>query len=181
MKRLFSIVLSTILLGFSVSGGAAESHPHELNYKKKGFFLGTELGALIGFSDRRTVGAPGKLDLLIGYQINPYISVGADLWTFWFLAYTAEAQVKVNFTDKKISPYAVGSIGAGIALNAFDDDGDNVGFLTYSAGFGVDFHLWRKSTLFAETKYRGGSGFDNGDFLDSEHGMEIGVGCRWIF
>ena len=181
MKRLYLAIIFIFLMGLQVSTQAAESRTSEFKYKKKGFFLGSELGALVGFSDGEVFGAPGKLDLLLGYQINPYFSVAADLWTFWFIAYGAEAQLKANFTDTKISPYAVGSIGIAGVLNVFDDEGDNATLLTYSGGLGLDFHLWRKATLFAETKYRGGSTFTNDDISGSGHGMEIGVGFRWIF
>lgn len=182
MKKLYLalllIALCALALAVPLPAHAKEAAPEPL-YKKKGFFLGGEVGGLVAFSDD-VFGAPGKLDFLVGYQINPYVSVAADLWTFWFIAYAAEAQVKVNFTDSKISPYAVGTVGAVGVINVWDDGDDGVeSSLTYSAGLGADFHLWKRTTLFAEVKYRGGNEFS--DFNSAGHGLEAGVGLRWTF
>lgn len=177
-----ALILSVFAILSTTPLQAQEKAPKELEFKRSGFFLGGELGALVGFDEGDVFGAPGKLDLLIGYQINPYISIAADLWTFWFVAYAAEAQVKANFTDTKISPYAVGSAGVVGIVNVFDDEEEGgVGFVTYSAGLGVDFHLWRKGTLFAEIKYRGGRAFTEEDLSGAAHGLEAGVGFRWTF
>lgn len=182
MKRLILIVLLLVLSGlalFSPLPVHADSSPPELEYKKQGFFLGGVLAGLVGFDNGSVYGAPGKLDLLAGYQINPYISVAADLWTFWFIAYAAEAHVKANFTDSKISPYAVGTVGVVKVLTLLDEDEPGGAALTYSAGLGADFHLWKQGTLFADVRYRGGRDIDNLSL--SGHGMEVGVGFRWTF
>ena len=150
-----------------------------LEYNKKGFILGTELAGFIGFDEGQVIGAPGKVDLILGYQFNPYISIAADLWTFWFVAYAAEAQIKANFTDSKISPYAIGTAGVIGVINVFDDEeGGSIGLATYSAGLGVDFHLSKKGTLFTDLRYRGGTEIDD---QGSANGIEIGVGYRWTF
>lgn len=179
MKRF--VLLAVLFQLAAVSSLQAQSKPasSEFEYKKKGFFLGGELAGLVGFGDGDVFGAPGKLDLLAGYQINPYISVAADLWTFWFIAYAAEANVKANFTDSKISPYAVGTIGVVKVISLLDEDEPGGAALTYSAGLGADFHLWKQGTLFAELKYRGGSDIDN--LSVSVNGVEAGVGFRWVF
>lgn len=152
----------------------------DFQYKKSGLILGGELGALVGF-DGGVYGAPGKLDLLVGYQVNPYFSIGADLWTFWFIAYAGEAHAKVNFTDGKISPYAVGTVGVVRVLTVLDEGEGGATAFTYSAGLGLDLHLWRHGTLFAEAKYRGGMGMNGDSFSDAAHGLEAGVGFRWTF
>jgi hypothetical protein len=182
---LFSIFLVGVLtLSPLQSLQAQESQPsHVLEYKKSGFFLGGELAALVGFDDSAVIGAPGKLDLLAGYQINPYVSVAVDLWTFWFIAYAAEAHLKANFTDTKISPYVVGTAGIVGVLNVFDDEEEDTGaaFVTYSAGLGIDFHLWKQGTLFAEAKYRGVRLSTFEDISGVVGGLEMGVGFRWTF
>ena len=179
MKRFLSILILLALSGLALPAQSAETKK-ELDYKKKGVFLGGELGALVGFDDGELIGAPGKLDFLVGYQINPYVSVAADLWTFWFIAYAAEAHVKANFTDSKISPYAVGTAGIAGVINAFEDGGNSPVGLIYSAGLGVDFHLWKQGTLFTDVRYRGGRSFDD-DLNVNGHGLEMGVGFRWMF
>lgn len=184
MKRFLLISLLLILYGLALAAPLtvhSQEKTPELDYKKKGFYLGTGLAGLIGIDGSGIAGAPGKLDFLAGYQFNPYVSVGVDLWTFWFLAYAAEAHVKANFIDAKISPYAVATTGVVGVLNVWDDGGgQNAVGLTYSAGAGVDVHLWRRTTLFAEAKYRGAVGL--GDLSSRPgHGAEIGVGFRWMF
>ncbi len=182
MKRIISITLLVGILSSSAIrplNAQEREAPDRFEYKKSGFFLGGELGALVGFGDGDVFGAPGKLDLLAGYQINPYISVAADLWTFWFIAYAAEAHVKANFTDSKISPYAIGTAGVVGVINVFEEEDTGGAAVTYSAGLGADFHLWRQSTLFAEARYRGGRGFEEGG--PAGHGLEVGVGYRWTF
>lgn len=151
-----------------------------LEFKKKGFFLGGDLAGLVGFADGDVFGAPGKVDFLAGYQINPYVSVAADLWTFWFIAYAAEARAQVNFTPAKISPYAVATAGVVGILTTLDEDEGGGSAFTYSAGLGADFHLWKRGTLFAELKYRGAAAFSGG-VNDLAHGLEAGVGLRWTF
>jgi hypothetical protein len=182
MKKIFFAYLHFILMAlvFTTSLHAEEKKLLDsYEYKKRGFQLGGELTTLIGIAPEAGI-APGKLDFLIGYQVNPHLAFYADLWTLWFLAYAAEFNTKVNFTDAKISPYFTGTVGGGGAFLLEDDDDTFGSFFTYSAGLGVDFHLWRKATLFAEGKYRGATGVS--DLNDgSVHGLEFGVGLRWTF
>lgn len=182
MKRLVLFFLLLILLALAAPLSAhSREKASELEYKKKGFFLGGELAGLMSFDfDNDTVGAPGKLDLLLGYQINPFVSVAADLWTFLCLAWAAEAHVKANFIDSKISPYAVMTAGV-VGVVPLESDSATGPIFTYSAGLGGDFHLWRKGTLFAEAKYRGGVNAGAADQNNIAHGIEIGAGFRWLF
>jgi hypothetical protein len=174
-----ALLMAGLVAAVALPAGASEKAPQTTDYKKKGFFLGGELAGLVGFADGDVIGAPGKLDFLVGYQINPYVSIGADLWTFWFVAYAAEAHVKANFTDTKISPYAVGTAGVVGIVNVFDDEEEGLALFTYSAGFGADFHLWKQGTLFTEVKYRGGTAFTKEDLSGTARGVEVGVGFRW--
>jgi hypothetical protein len=177
--KLISCLLIVGLALFSCIVPAPAQEPAQAQERKSsGLFLGGEVGALIGFGDGATLGAPGKVDFLVGYQVNPYFSVGADLWTFWFIAYAAEAHLKANFTDSKISPYAVGTAGVVGVITTLDEDEGGGAAFTYSAGLGADFNLWKRATLFTEARYRGATGWEDSP---SAHGLEAGVGLRWRF
>ncbi len=175
---LLTLIGGLILFSSSLLHSQSISSADTLDYKKQGFQLGAEIGGLIALSPD-VIGAPGKLDFLIGYKFNPYFTLNLDLWTFWFLAYVAEINPKVNFSDSKFSPYLSATFGGGGAFFLNDEDNDIRGFLTYSAGPGNDMHLWKKTTLFTEIKYRGATNF--GDERDLVHGLELGFGVRWTF
>lgn len=184
---IFFVLNAAILFTVSTPASAASLMNEEektsatLEYKKSGFHLGGELSGLIGIGEV-SGGAFGKLDFIAGYQFNPYISLNADLWTFWFLAYGVEINPKINFIDAKISPFVTASFGIASVFLLDDSDNTAEAFLTYSAGAGVDIHLSRHGTLYAFGKYRGGTNA-LGDIAagDVAHGVEFGVGFRWLF
>ncbi len=179
MKNFKAYTLFLLIFCYPTLSFSQTTEPTHWN--KPGFFLGTELAAFIS-PEIDPPGVPGKIDLLIGYQLTPKVSIAADLWTFWFIGYSAEAHVKVNFNEAKISPYAVGTVGIAGLVNVFNDSSNNVfSFLTYSAGFGGDFHLWKRTVLFTEARYRGGLKLESNQSDQMAHALELGVGLRWHF
>jgi opacity protein-like surface antigen len=189
--RKYLIIACIIGIGTGIlsmtSLSAQEKGPHDLSgWKKKGFFLGGELSGLIGFYNGvkgfqdQTVSGHGKIDLLIGYQLNPYVSLNIDAWALDLVVYGIEFNPRINFTESKISPFLTASVG--ISVNGVCEETSDCSPITYSAGIGTDIHLSRKGTLFAEAKYRGFNGPVGGEAITLlNHGLELGVGFRWTF
>lgn len=156
---------------------------------QRGFELGVSLsGFVILDKDAPVVPIPGKVDLTLGYRFNPYFSLSADLWTFWFLAYGAEIKPKINFVNGNISPFIAGTVGLVGIIPIFDwddDDGDNAGrppLLTYSAGPGIDFRVGRRMLVTTDIRYRGVYSPDNWDDSSNYgHALETGVGMIFKF
>ena len=85
-----------------------------------------------------------KLNVIIGYQANPYFSFGLGMGLRFYAFSTEEvvfplfANIKVNFADTKISPYI--SLGAGYSVNK------GYGFL-FNPNVGLSFKISDKNTI----------------------------------
>lgn len=113
---------------------------------KSGYKGIVEMGYQIGVGDYGMDRL--KLDIINGFQINPYFSLGFGTGLRYY--FDAEAAVipifadfRANFTDTKVSPYL--SLGVGYsfdATNSFED----VGFLL-NPTIGVSFKVSDKSAM----------------------------------
>lgn len=124
----------------------------ETDYRPKGFHLGGAVSMIVPFTDGWVVPLRGKLDFIVGYQFNPYISLDVKLSTLWFIGWQAAASTKINFTNTRISPFITGSIGGAGTYFSLEEEGDfNIITATtlYTAGAGVDFGLTKRSTIYA--------------------------------
>lgn len=89
-----------------------------------------------------------KVNIINGYQINPYFFAGFGTGIRLFLSADATllplfADFRVNFKDDKISPYL--SVGAGYTLD-IENDFDAVGFLLDPVA-GVSIKISDKSAV----------------------------------
>jgi hypothetical protein len=89
-----------------------------------------------------------KLNIINGYQINPYFSLGFGTGLRYYFDEKVPlipvfADFRANFIDNKISPYL--SLGVGYSFNA-SDSFKGVGFLL-NPKIGVSFKVSKKSAI----------------------------------
>lgn len=124
----------------------------ETNYRPKGFHLGGAVSTLVPFTHDWIAALPGKLDFIIGYQFNPYISMDVKLSTFWIVGWEVQAATKINMTNTRISPFISGSIGFAGTIFDLETEGDFTGIpiatSIYTVGAGIDFGLTKRSTIY---------------------------------
>lgn len=89
-----------------------------------------------------------KLNIINGYQVNPYFSLGLGTGLRYYfdaeaLLIPVFADFRANFINNKISPYL--SLGVGYSLNATDDF-EGIGFLL-NPTVGVSFKVSDKSAM----------------------------------
>ena len=123
------------------SGGSLSNSGLQSGYKGI-----VELGYQIGTGDYGMDRL--KLNIINGYQINPYFSLGFGTGLrYYFDAEAAYipvfADFRANFIDNKISPYL--SLGVGYSFNATNDF-EGVGFLL-NPTVGVSFKVSDKSAM----------------------------------
>ena len=187
MKTARMIILAVFTLTFLNTPLSADEKkaPETLEFKKSGFQLGGELSGVIGFGgihfgEEQGTSGHGKIDIILGYQFNPFFSLNADLWAIDLVNIGVEINPRINFTEGRISPFLTASLG--IASNLFCEDSNCSPPITYSAGVGTDIHLGKKGVVFIETKYRGFSREVEGESASLfTRGLEFGAGFRWMF
>jgi hypothetical protein len=125
-------------------------------HKKMGLHAGISLNAVINLygkgdceSDCFTVPPilPGKIDLSVGYQFNPYISLDAKLWTFWLFVWGVEIAPKFSLTDSMVSPFVTATYGVATVL------GEGATYFGY--GGGVDIHVSKRTSFFGMARWIG--------------------------
>ncbi len=94
-----------------------------------------------------------RLNLTVGYRLNPYVSLDINLWSMILLS-SAEFSPKINFTKTRISPFVSTAVGYGTALRIGPSDGpeeqdNSTDFTFYSAKVGVDGHMSKHTNLYA--------------------------------
>ncbi|MCC7460297.1 MAG: hypothetical protein IT286_03245 [Proteobacteria bacterium] len=158
MKTTFQHTLLAVLLItlFASIGFAQENITLESpSYRAKGFFGSFSVGAIInpgnGCDDEDECWGdispvlPGKLDLNVGYQFNPYVSLNARIWNFWIIVNGVELAPVVHLTDSRVSPFITGGVGAATVLGS----GGAYAF----AGAGLDIHFTQKANMFVQARY----------------------------
>lgn len=123
------------------SGGSLSNSGLQSGYKGI-----VELGYQIGTGDYGMDRL--KLNIINGYQINPYFSLGFGTGLRYYFDAEAAliplfADFRANFIDNKISPYL--SLGVGYSFNATNDF-EGVGFLL-NPTVGVSFKVSDKSAM----------------------------------
>jgi len=108
-----------------------------------------ELGYLVGVGDYGMDRL--KLDIINGYQINPYFSLGIGIGLRYYfdrekVLMPLFADFRVNFINKNVSPYL--SLGLGYSFDATNgfEGFESVGFLL-NPTVGVSFKISDKSSV----------------------------------
>ncbi|MEZ4846438.1 MAG: hypothetical protein R2877_05700 [Bdellovibrionota bacterium] len=153
MKTTFQhTLLAVLLITLFASIGFAQENE---TYRPNGFHKNITIGALVAIGagcDDNTEECwfdippvlPGKFNLTLGYQLNPYVSLDFRLWDFWLVLLGAEAGATVHLTDTRVSPYVLGGVGSIITF----------GPAPYLfAGGGFDLNISKRTAFFAEAKY----------------------------
>lgn len=118
----------------------------DLSEVKSGYKGIVEMGYQIGVGDYGMDRL--KLNIINGYQINPYFSLGFGTGLRYYFDVDAAvipvfADFRANFLEKKVSPYL--SIGIGYSFDATDGF-NSIGFLL-NPTVGVSFKVSDKSAL----------------------------------
>jgi opacity protein-like surface antigen len=165
MKQIFKHSLLAVLLialaastCFADENGIVQNSNEAIQlkvpYRAKGFHANLSLGAVVTFYNCKDSSEclnifpvlPGKIDLTLGYQINPYVSIDTRLWTFWMLVFGAELSPKVHLIHGRFSPFVIGTVGI---VSLFGSRA-----ATYiGAGGGIDLYIKKSFSIFAMARY----------------------------